>query len=152
MVERRERVMGMPVRMLVRDTVAPGALDDAFAWLRWVDATFSTYDARSEICRIQRGALSPAAAHPLVREVLDRCAALREETGRRVRRDGAARRPPGPDGAREGLGGRPRGRASSPARARATSASTPRATCSSAAARGASGSGTRVAATGSPRR
>ena len=81
MVDRRERVMGMPVRMLVRDAVAPAALDDAFAWLRWVDATFSTYDPRSEICRIQRGALSPAAAHPLVRAVLDRCTVLRDETG-----------------------------------------------------------------------
>ena len=26
-----------------------------FAWLRWVDATFSTYRADSEICRLDRG-------------------------------------------------------------------------------------------------
>jgi FAD:protein FMN transferase len=52
-----------------------------FAWLRFVDATFSTYDPRSEICRLNRGELSLAAAHPLVREVLDRCDELRTATG-----------------------------------------------------------------------
>ena len=37
--------------------------------------------AGSEIRRLARGALAPADAHPLVREVLDRCEALREATG-----------------------------------------------------------------------
>ena len=74
--------MGMPVRVDVRDGGAdPGARDAVFAWLRWVDATFSTYDPRSEISRINRGELTAADAHPLVREVLDRCEALREATG-----------------------------------------------------------------------
>ena len=75
MVERS--VMGMPVR--VRG--AGAAAEEVFAWLRWVDATFSTYRAGSEICRLDRGKLAPADAHPLVREVLARCETLRERTG-----------------------------------------------------------------------
>jgi FAD:protein FMN transferase len=70
-------VMGMPVRV-------EGAGDDAdemFAWLRWVDATFSTYRAGSEISRLDRGELALRDAHPLVREVLERCEELREATG-----------------------------------------------------------------------
>jgi FAD:protein FMN transferase len=66
--------MGMPVRV-------EGDVDAArvFAWLRWVDATFSTYRADSEISRLDRGELDDP--HPLVGEVLSRCEALRRETG-----------------------------------------------------------------------
>jgi thiamine biosynthesis lipoprotein len=79
--ERIEHVMGMPVRADVRDpAVGPEALDAVFAWLRWVDATFSTYDRASEISRLRRGELAVRDAHPLVRAVLDRCSALRTET------------------------------------------------------------------------
>jgi FAD:protein FMN transferase len=74
--------MGMPVRAVVRD---PGpyraALDGVFAWLRWVDATFSTYDPSSEISRWGRGELALGDAHPLVGAVLDRCERLRAATG-----------------------------------------------------------------------
>ena len=68
-----EHVMGMPVRV-------EGSIDAArvFAWLRWVDATFSTYRDDSEIARLDRGELDDP--HPLVREVLARCEALRTET------------------------------------------------------------------------
>ena len=61
--------MGMPVRV----TGADAAADEVFAWLRWVDATFSTYRADSEISRLDRGELTLADAHPLVREVLGQC-------------------------------------------------------------------------------
>ena len=66
--------MGMPVRV-------EGQIDAArvFAWLRWVDATFSTYRTDSEISRLDRGELDDP--HPLVREVLARCEQLRVETG-----------------------------------------------------------------------
>jgi FAD:protein FMN transferase len=66
--------MGMPVRV-------DGEIDagQVFAWLRWVDATFSTYRPDSEISRLDRGELGDP--HPLVREVLDRCEELRVETG-----------------------------------------------------------------------
>jgi thiamine biosynthesis lipoprotein len=66
--------MGMPVTVLAS---APHA---AFAWLRWVDATFSPFRADSQISRIDRGELAAGDAHPLVREVLARCEALRRET------------------------------------------------------------------------
>jgi thiamine biosynthesis lipoprotein len=69
-----EHVMGMPVRV-------EGAIDArrVFAWLRWVDATFSTYRADSEISRLDRAELRDP--HPLVLEVLARCEELRRETG-----------------------------------------------------------------------
>ena len=51
-----------------------------FDWLRFVDATFSTYKDDSEISRINRGELDLADAHETVREVLDRCEELRQET------------------------------------------------------------------------
>jgi len=71
--------MGMPVTITVRGA-APD-LDPAFAWLERVAALFSTYRPRSEIRRIDAGELAPAAADPLVREVLARCERLRRETG-----------------------------------------------------------------------
>lgn len=69
-----EHVMGMPVRV-------EGSVDAArvFAWLRWVDATFSTHRADSEISRLGRG--ERFEPHPLVRSVLARCEALRVQTG-----------------------------------------------------------------------
>jgi thiamine biosynthesis lipoprotein len=74
--------MGMPVVVDVRDEVVDGdALARMFEWLRFADATFSTYKDDSEISRLNRGELALADAHPDVREVLDRCEALRVETG-----------------------------------------------------------------------
>ena len=74
--------MGMPVVVDVRDddvdeqrSRADVRLGSAIA-----DATFSTYKEDSEISRLNRGELALAAAHPDVREVLDRCEALRFET------------------------------------------------------------------------
>ena len=69
-----EHVMGMPVR--VEGEIDAGRV---FAWLRWVDATFSTYRPDSEISRLARG--EPFEPHPLVRSVLARCEQLRVETG-----------------------------------------------------------------------
>jgi thiamine biosynthesis lipoprotein len=81
--ERRvEDVMGMPVAVEVREgELAAGALDRVFAWLRFVDATFSPYWPDSEIRRLDRGELALDDAHPLVREVLARCERLRVVTG-----------------------------------------------------------------------
>lgn len=82
MAERRvEHVMGMPVVVEVREGEAgAAALDRAFDWLRWVDATFSTYRPDSEIRRLDAGELALADAHPLVREVLADCERLRTAT------------------------------------------------------------------------
>jgi thiamine biosynthesis lipoprotein len=70
-----ERVVGIPVSI-----EGGGDVAGAFAWLRWVDETFSTYRENSEISRIDRGELAVRDAHPLVRQVLGRCERLRRAT------------------------------------------------------------------------
>jgi thiamine biosynthesis lipoprotein len=70
--------MGMPVTV---SGVEAGAAAEVFAWLRRVDALFSTYRPDSEVSRLDRGELEVGAADPLVREVLERCEQLRVETG-----------------------------------------------------------------------
>jgi thiamine biosynthesis lipoprotein len=76
-----EHIMGMPVTVDVRDVnVAESVLEHVFDSLRFADATFSTYKEGSEISRVNRGELEVDAAHPDVREVLERCEALRFET------------------------------------------------------------------------
>ena len=61
-------------------------MERAFGWLRWVDATFSTYQPDSEISRIDRGELPVRDAHPLVRQVLGRCERLRARDAGLLRR------------------------------------------------------------------
>jgi thiamine biosynthesis lipoprotein len=79
---RVEHIMGMPIEIDLRDDhVDPVALDDAFAWLRVVDETFSTYKADSDISRLARGELTISQCRPEVDEVLARCAELRDGTG-----------------------------------------------------------------------
>jgi thiamine biosynthesis lipoprotein len=76
-------VMGTVVGVDVRDA-GPGAAAAAravFAWLRHVDATFSTYREDSEVRRLERGAVTLAECSPEVGHVLARCEALRVETG-----------------------------------------------------------------------
>jgi thiamine biosynthesis lipoprotein len=78
---RVEHVMGMPIVVDLRDDDVDGsALDDLFDWLRWVDATFSTYKDVSEISRLGRGDLRLDDASGEVRAVLARCDELRELT------------------------------------------------------------------------
>lgn len=73
--------MGIPVGIDVRDAgIDPGALDRAFDWLRWVDATFSTYRADSQISRLNAGTLALEEAATEVRAVLERCERLRDQT------------------------------------------------------------------------
>jgi FAD:protein FMN transferase len=78
---RVEQVMGMPIIVDVRDEGdADVVLDELFAWLEFVDTTFSTYKEDSEISRLNRGALDLAEAHRDVREVLARCECISAET------------------------------------------------------------------------
>jgi FAD:protein FMN transferase len=80
-LHRVEQVMGIPVGIDVRDRRADApAVDRAFAWLRWVDATFSPYRGDSDIRRLDAAALAPGDAHPEVRAVLARCERLRART------------------------------------------------------------------------
>ena len=79
---RVEHVMGMPIRIDVRDPGVPeSAVDEAFAWFRHVDSTFSTYKDSSEISRLNRGELARDDASAEVRAILAECERLREETG-----------------------------------------------------------------------
>ena len=94
-----EHIMGMPVIVDVRDDVVDErVLERMFDWLHFADAIFSTYKEDSEISRMNRGELTLAAAHPDVREVLERCEAVRIETDgyhadSRPRRVGSVRQP-----------------------------------------------------------
>jgi thiamine biosynthesis lipoprotein len=74
--------MGTTVTIDVRDReIGPDVLEGAVDVLRELEARFSTYRPDSEICRIDRGELTPADAHPDVREVLQVCAVLQVESG-----------------------------------------------------------------------
>jgi thiamine biosynthesis lipoprotein len=73
--------MGMPIELDLRDPdVDPAAVDEAFEWLRRVDAVFSTYKPDSEISRLARGELRLGACSAEVDEVLTRCEQLRRVT------------------------------------------------------------------------
>src|SRR3954467_161396 len=72
--------MGIPIGIEVRD---PQGVDTepAFAWLREVDAIFSTYRDDSEISRLDRGELLLADCRPEVDEGLTECMRLERLTG-----------------------------------------------------------------------
>jgi FAD:protein FMN transferase len=81
-LHRLEHVMGMPIGVDVCDReIAASTVDRVYQWLRFVDATFSTYRADSEISRLNRGELELEDTHPAVRSVLRRCERLRVQTG-----------------------------------------------------------------------
>jgi FAD:protein FMN transferase len=73
------QVMGMPIGIDVREEGVD--VEPAFAWLREVDAVFSTYREDSEISRLDRGELALGDCRPEVDEVLTACLALERETG-----------------------------------------------------------------------
>jgi thiamine biosynthesis lipoprotein len=81
---RVEHVMGMPVSVDLADDLPNDRLerlvDDTFAWLREVDARFSTYKVDSEVSRLAQGALRLEACSTDLRQVLDRCADLWRRT------------------------------------------------------------------------
>lgn len=75
-------VMGTVASLHIRGAgpVPAAAVDRVWAWLREVDARFSTYRADSEIRRLDAGDLHLEDAHPDVRFVLGACAQLRRRT------------------------------------------------------------------------
>jgi thiamine biosynthesis lipoprotein len=77
-----EHCMGTAFTIDVRD---PGnwteAVADVVGWLHQVDAVFSTYQADSDINRIQRGELRVENAHPDLARVLELCAQAQVATG-----------------------------------------------------------------------
>jgi thiamine biosynthesis lipoprotein len=58
-----------------------GAVEDAIAWLHWVDETFSTYRHGSALNRYARGELELADCPAQLEEILRRCSALEARTG-----------------------------------------------------------------------
>ncbi|MDA0161657.1 FAD:protein FMN transferase [Solirubrobacter ginsenosidimutans] len=75
-----ERVMGTVVSLDVRTTAPdPAVLRAAFASLQEADVRFSPFRADSELRRFERGEVAEISAD--LRWVLDRCAALRLQTG-----------------------------------------------------------------------
>ncbi len=80
--QRVEQIMGMPIVIDVPDAPSGGhAVDAAFARLREVDRVFSTYREDSDVCRLNRGEITLAEAHPDVAGVLAQCDQLTGSTG-----------------------------------------------------------------------
>jgi thiamine biosynthesis lipoprotein len=73
--------MGMPIMVDVGDHDFNGRkIDRVFEWLRFVDETFSTYRADSQISRLNRGELTLEESDTAVRSVVRRCESLRDQT------------------------------------------------------------------------
>ncbi|OLB76384.1 MAG: thiamine biosynthesis protein [Actinobacteria bacterium 13_2_20CM_2_71_6] len=72
--------MGTAISLHIADELPRQTLerlaDDVFAWLREVDARFSTFKEDSEVNRVQRGELDALAGSPDLRAVLETCADL----------------------------------------------------------------------------
>jgi FAD:protein FMN transferase len=79
-LKRAEHVMGTVVSFDV-DSAFGAAVDGAVRWLHWVDATFSTFRADSEVSRLGRGDITAGRCSAEVREVLAACAGLPALTG-----------------------------------------------------------------------
>jgi thiamine biosynthesis lipoprotein len=94
-LRRVEQIMGTAIGIDVRDPGVPAAaLEEAFAYLRDVDARFSTYRPDSEISRLSRAELDEADCSPDVQHVLGLCDEVARTSGgafdaRRPRPDGS---------------------------------------------------------------
>jgi thiamine biosynthesis lipoprotein len=75
-----EPVMGTVFSFDLPAAAAP-VLPAVLRWLHWVDATFSTYRADSDVSRLGRGEAGLTECAPEVAEVIGECAALREVSG-----------------------------------------------------------------------
>jgi thiamine biosynthesis lipoprotein len=74
-------LMGMPITVeVVEATVTQDTLDKVFAYFTFVDETFSTYKATSEISKINRGELLPEQYSEEMKTVLALCEQTREDT------------------------------------------------------------------------
>jgi thiamine biosynthesis lipoprotein len=94
-----EHIMGLPISLHVRGAGVASAdvgrrVEAVFGELRAMDAIFSTYRRESQISRLNRREIAPAACAPVVRDVIDLCGQARAAT------DGAfdAHHLPLPDG------------------------------------------------------
>ncbi len=72
------QIMGTAIVLDVRDPfVEPAALEDAFEFLRGVDARFSTYKPESEVSRLIGGEITEGEVSPDLAEVLELCEQVR---------------------------------------------------------------------------
>ncbi|MEY2568559.1 MAG: FAD:protein transferase [Actinomycetota bacterium] len=69
--------MGTVISVAVRGTCPDDALDEVFAWFRWVDEVFSPYRADSAISRLGRGDLALIECPVEVADVLATCEDVR---------------------------------------------------------------------------
>lgn len=73
--------MGMPITVEVLDaSVTSDDVESVFAYFAWVDTTFSTYNASSEISRLNRGELTLDECCPEVQGVLALCEQTKLQT------------------------------------------------------------------------
>jgi thiamine biosynthesis lipoprotein len=75
-----EPVMGTVFSFDLPAAAAP-VLPAVLRWLHWVDATFSTYRADSDVSRFGRGEIRLADCAPELAEVIGECAVLSERSG-----------------------------------------------------------------------
>jgi len=81
---RHELVMGTMIALHITDELPGDRLaalaDEFFDWMHEVDHRFSTYKDDSELCRLDRGEITLAECSADMREVLDTCAMLKQDT------------------------------------------------------------------------
>lgn len=74
-------LMGMPITLEVVDVqVTQDDFEHIFTYFLWVDGTFSTYKATSEISRLNRGELLVSQASEAVQTMLTLCEQTKRET------------------------------------------------------------------------
>lgn len=82
MVKETRLLMGMPITVQVDDEGATqGDVDAVFDYFQYVDATFSTYRASSEVSRLNRGELPLEEVSDDLRETLALAETTKRETG-----------------------------------------------------------------------
>jgi thiamine biosynthesis lipoprotein len=84
-LHRVEQVMGLPVSLHLADPAPPAPrcaelADQVYAWLRHVDAVFSTWKPDTPVSRLARGEVALSDVDGEIAGVLDRCADLWRDT------------------------------------------------------------------------
>ena len=75
-----EHIWGTAITLDLCDTPRPDTVERVFSWFRRVDDLFSTWRPDSEISRLGRGELRLHDVSAEVREVLDLCDRVNEES------------------------------------------------------------------------
>ena len=82
MLKETRLLMGMPITVQIQDDDATQQrLNDVFDYFEYVDETFSTYKATSEVSRLNRGELTPEGWSDDLREALALAERTKIETG-----------------------------------------------------------------------